>query len=69
MPPIYEYVCEDCDSVFSILTTFDHRRDAQICPNCESRDNHPILSPTRTTFKFADRCAEKRIRAPKEKRR
>jgi putative FmdB family regulatory protein len=67
--PIFEYVCEACDSVFSILTTFDHRTDAQICPNCESRDNHPIMSATKTNFAFADKSPWKRMRAPKEKRR
>lgn len=64
--PIYEYRCKGCQVVFSVLTRMEQRNDVQTCPNCGGRDTAPVMSATRTDFKFADRSAIKRVRVPKE---
>ncbi|HUZ89592.1 MAG TPA: zinc ribbon domain-containing protein [Candidatus Acidoferrales bacterium] len=34
--PIYEYRCEACSSQFDVLTGFDNRQEAGVCPVCAS---------------------------------
>lgn len=62
MPPVYEYRCGECSAVFAVLTSYERRDDAQTCANCGGRESRPVMSATPTTFAFADRSGDKRVR-------
>jgi len=55
--PIYEAKCRRCSVTFSYLTKIKDREKTGGCPACEApaEDTVPIMSATRTDFKFADR--------------
>lgn len=42
--PIYEYQCSDCQTVFEILTTSDHRDDQVHCQKCQGTRVVKLLS-------------------------
>jgi putative FmdB family regulatory protein len=57
--PIYERKCKSCGTVSSHLCKVADRDEPKDCPNCGGTDTQPIMSPTKTTFKFADRTGLK----------
>lgn len=42
--PIYEYKCSDCETVFEILTTSEHRDNEVRCQKCQSSRVAKLLS-------------------------
>ena len=50
---IYERRCTSCDKVFDHLCNMVDRNKAVDCPSCGAV-TQPIMSATKTDFKFAD---------------
>jgi putative FmdB family regulatory protein len=42
--PIYEYRCQECSSMFEVLTSFAERDRGQACPRCESLRTRVMVS-------------------------
>jgi len=42
--PIYEYQCSDCQAVFEILTTSEHRDNEVRCEKCQGSRVVKLLS-------------------------
>ncbi len=42
--PLYEYRCNGCAATFEVLRPMAERTVATVCPNCESRENMPLIS-------------------------
>ena len=36
--PIYEFICQSCQTEFEKLTSFDWKSAGVICPGCDSND-------------------------------
>lgn len=60
--PIYERRCDNCAATFSHLCKYADRDAPKNCPNCDSDLTVPILSATKTDFKFADASPRKESR-------
>ena len=60
--PIYERRCLRCSVKYDHLCKVADRDLPDKCPGCDSPDTVPVLSPTRTDFKFADKSATKEVR-------
>ncbi|HAM50235.1 MAG TPA: zinc ribbon domain-containing protein [Nitrospiraceae bacterium] len=43
--PIYEYVCNSCNTTFSLLQRVGSSEKHSICPGCGSQDVRKKLSP------------------------
>jgi len=56
--PIYERRCE-CGVKFTHLSKVADREAPVRCPGCGSLETAPVLSPTKTTFKHADKSGMK----------
>lgn len=53
--PIYERKCQRCEVVSSHLSKVADRNAPKVCPQCGCPETIPIMSPTKTNFKFADK--------------
>jgi len=59
---IYERRCKDCCVTFTHLCKIADREEPKDCPGCGHPDTVPIMSATKTTFKFADKSGIKERR-------
>lgn len=46
--PIYEFFCDDCNTVFNFYSTTINTSKIPLCPKCEGRDLKRMLSPFAT---------------------
>jgi putative FmdB family regulatory protein len=45
--PIYEYLCEECEKIFTVtqhMTEHDETGEPPPCPKCDSDKTHQIFS-------------------------
>ena len=42
--PLYEFVCDQCDTGFELLVGFSQADQPQVCPTCSGRQTHRKVS-------------------------
>jgi len=42
--PLFEYKCNDCNTVFEILHKSSEKRDDIFCPKCKSANSEKLIS-------------------------
>jgi putative FmdB family regulatory protein len=50
--PLYDFKCNNCQSIFEVLADSNCLREQQICPQCSSRDCQHLLSKSNIQIKF-----------------
>ena len=62
--PVYEYICQQCDSPFEKLLGMSKADQAQACPSCGSQETQRQLSAFAVSALSQDTVAARPVSSP-----